>query len=152
MNGSNDNHLISLTTQLFPDLNKIVFLEDDVVVQHDISSLWELDLSGNVVGAVVNSWCGENCCPGRKYKDYFNFSHPIISSNFVRDRCVWLYGVNVFDLEAWRRTNITQTYHQWLKLVSIFSYHPLPWKLLGSYSHVFSAKVFARWHYPHVSW
>ncbi|KAM5579996.1 putative galacturonosyltransferase 15 [Rosa sericea] len=102
--------------ELFPDLNKIVFLEDDVVVQHDISSLWELDLSGNVVGAVVNSWCGENCCPGRKYKDYFNFSHPIISSNFVHDRCMWLYGVNVFDLEAWRRTTITETYHKWLKL------------------------------------
>lgn len=102
-----------------------MFLDDDIVVQHDISSLWELDLNGNVVGAVVNSWDSDNCCPGRKYKDYFNFSQPIISSNFDHNRCAWLYGMNVFDLEAWRRANITETYHHWLKLVSIFSYDPV---------------------------
>ncbi|KAK9011499.1 hypothetical protein V6N11_044347 [Hibiscus sabdariffa] len=110
------NHLRIYIPELFPDLNKIVFLDDDVVVQHDISSLWTLDLNGKVVGAVVDSWCGDNCCPGRKYKDYFNFSHPTISSNVDQDRCAWLSGMNVFDLEAWRRTNITSSYHKWLKL------------------------------------
>lgn len=89
------------------------------MVQHDLSSLLELDLNGKVVGAVVGSSCGDNCCPGRKYKDYLNFSYPIISSNFDHDHCAWLYGMNVLDLEAWRRTNITATYHKWLKLVSI---------------------------------
>ncbi|XP_021898387.1 probable galacturonosyltransferase 15 [Carica papaya] len=110
------NHLRIYIHELFPDLSKIVFLDDDVVVQHDISYLWELDLNGRAVGAVVDSFCGQNCCPGRKYEDYLNFSHPIISSNFDRDRCAWLYGMNVFDLEAWRRINITATYHKWLKL------------------------------------
>ncbi|KAG7034861.1 putative galacturonosyltransferase 15, partial [Cucurbita argyrosperma subsp. argyrosperma] len=109
------NHLRIYVPELFPDLNKIVFLDDDIVVQHDMSSLWELDLGGNVVGAVVDSWCGDGCCPGRKYSHYLNFSHPLISSNFDPDRCAWLYGMNVFDLEAWRRSNITSTYHQWLK-------------------------------------
>lgn len=105
--------------QLFPDLNKIVFLDDDVVVQRDLSSLWHLDLNGKVVGAVVDSFCGDGCCPERKYKDYFNFSDPVISADFRPDRCGWLYGMNVFDLEAWRKTNITRTYHRWLKFVSI---------------------------------
>ncbi|XP_039053560.1 probable galacturonosyltransferase 15 isoform X2 [Hibiscus syriacus] len=109
-------HQYDWSQELFPDLNKIVFLDDDVVVQHDISSLWRLDLNGKVVGAVVDSWCGDNCCPGRKYKDYLNFSHPTISSNLDQDRCAWLSGMNVFDLEAWRRTNITSSYHKWLKL------------------------------------
>ncbi|KAK8497808.1 hypothetical protein V6N13_076488 [Hibiscus sabdariffa] len=109
-------HQYDWSQELFPDLNKIVFLDDDVVVQHDISSLWTLDLNGKVVGAVVDSWCGDNCCPGRKYKDYLNFSHPTISSNVDQDRCAWLSGMNVFDLEAWRRTNITSSYHKWLKL------------------------------------
>ncbi|MEI4920910.1 glycosyltransferase, partial [Klebsiella pneumoniae] len=57
------------------------------------------DLRGKVVGA-VNSWCGDNCCPGKKYKDFLNFSHPIISSKFDQDCCSWLYGMNIFDLEA----------------------------------------------------
>lgn len=114
------NNLRIYIPELFPELDKIVFLDDDVVVQHDLSSLWELDLDGKVIGAVVDSWCrdgqGDHCCKGRKYKDYFNFSDPIIASNLEYDRCGWLYGMNVFDLEAWRRTNITKTYHQWLKL------------------------------------
>jgi alpha-1,4-galacturonosyltransferase len=107
------------TAQLFPDLNKIVLLDDDVVVQSDLSSLWETDLNGKVVGAVVDSWCGDNCCPGRKYKDYFNFSHPLISSNLVQEDCAWLSGMNVFDLKAWRQTNITEAYSTWLRLVSV---------------------------------
>ena len=111
------------TMQLFPDLDKIVLLDDDVVVQRDLSSLWETDLNGNVVGAVVDSWCGSNCCPGRKYKDYFNFSHPLISSNLLQDDCAWLSGMNVFDLKAWRQTNITEAYSTWLRLVSISFLH-----------------------------
>lgn len=109
------NHLRIYIPELFPDLNKIVFLDDDIVVQHDLSSLWEIDLNGKVIGAVVDSWCGADCCPGRKYKDYFNFTSPLISSNLNPDRCGWLYGMNVFDLHAWRRSSVTNTYHQWLK-------------------------------------
>uniref|UniRef100_I1KY26 Hexosyltransferase n=1 Tax=Glycine max TaxID=3847 RepID=I1KY26_SOYBN len=113
------NQLRIYLPELFPDLKKIVFLDDDVVVQHDISSLWELDLNGKVIGSVLKSWCGDGCCPGSKYTNYLNFSHPPISSKFNGDQCVWLYGMNIFDLEAWRRTNITETYHQWLKIVSV---------------------------------
>ena len=107
--------------QLFPDLKKVVFLDDDIVVQHDMSSLWNMDLGGNVVGAVLDSSCGDGCCPGRTYSHYLNFSHPLISSNFNPDRCAWLHGMNIFDLEAWRKMNITSKYHQWLKHVSSHS-------------------------------
>ncbi|KHN11952.1 Putative galacturonosyltransferase 15 [Glycine soja] len=110
------NHLRIYIPELFPDLNKVVLLDDDVVVQHDISSLWELDLNGKVSGSVFKSWCENSCCPGNKYVNFLNFSHPIISSNFDGDKCAWLFGVNIFDLEAWRRSDITKTYHQWLKL------------------------------------
>ncbi|KAK9284352.1 hypothetical protein L1049_023523 [Liquidambar formosana] len=134
------NHLRIYIPELFPDLNKIVFLDDDVVVQHDLSSLWEMDLNGKVVGA-VNSSCGDDCCLGRKYEDYFNFSNPIISSKFDNDRCGWLYGMNVFDLQEWRSTNITKTYHQWLKLnlnSGLGLWHPgvLPPALIAFEDHV----------------
>ncbi|XP_023513240.1 probable galacturonosyltransferase 15 [Cucurbita pepo subsp. pepo] len=109
------NHLRIYVHELFPDLKKVVFLDDDIVVQHDMSSLWNMDLGGNVVGAVLDSSCGDGCCPGRTYSHYLNFSHPLISSNFNPDRCAWLHGMNIFDLEAWRKMNITSKYHQWLK-------------------------------------
>ena len=38
--------------QLFPNLDKVVFLDDDVVIQRDLSPLWEIDLEGKVNGAV----------------------------------------------------------------------------------------------------
>ncbi|XP_043702937.1 probable galacturonosyltransferase 15 [Telopea speciosissima] len=104
------NHLRIYLPKLFPELNKVIFLDDDVVVQQDLSPLWALDLDGKVVGAVVNSWSE------RKYGDYFNFSNSLVSSSFEYDRCAWSYGMNVFNLKAWRSTNITETYHHWLKL------------------------------------
>ena len=123
--------------QLFPDLSKIVLLDDDVVVQHDISSLWELDLNGKVSGSVFKSWCGDGdtCCHDNKYTNYFNFSHRFISSYFNPDHCAWLYGLNVFDLQAWRRTNITQTYLQWSKLVSRHTHTQI------AYSTSFSSEI-----------
>ncbi|KAJ4980894.1 hypothetical protein NE237_031731 [Protea cynaroides] len=116
------NHLRIQLPELFPELKKVIFLDDDVVVQQDLSPLLALDLDGKVVGAVVNSWSEReeseksNCSRGRKYGDYFNFSNLLVSSTFEYERCAWSYGMNVFDLQAWRTTNITETYHHWLKL------------------------------------
>ncbi|KAF5957543.1 hypothetical protein HYC85_004768 [Camellia sinensis] len=46
------NHLRIYLPELFPNLDKVVFLDDDVVVQRDLSPLWEIDLGGKVNGAV----------------------------------------------------------------------------------------------------
>ncbi|XP_057763746.1 probable galacturonosyltransferase 15 isoform X2 [Salvia miltiorrhiza] len=143
------NHLRVYLPVLFPDLDKVVFLDDDIVVQHDLSSLWDLDLNQKVVAAVVDSSCGTDCCPGRKYNDYFNFTNPIISSILDQNRCGWLYGVNVFDLQRWRKSNITAVYHQWLKhsLNSGFElWHPgaLPPAILAFENHVHA--IDPSWH------
>ncbi|XP_068658822.1 probable galacturonosyltransferase 15 [Aristolochia californica] len=114
------NHLKIYLPELFPELDKIVLLEDDVVVQHDLSPLWSLDLNGKVNGA-VGSWRAESYegeyCLGTTMAGYLNFSDPLIrSSELQKDQCAWHYGLNVFDLQAWRKTNITNKYHQWLQL------------------------------------
>jgi alpha-1,4-galacturonosyltransferase len=54
----------------------------------------------------------------KHFKNYFNFSHPLIAKNLDPDECAWAYGMNIFDLRAWRKTNIRETYHSWLKEVS----------------------------------
>ncbi|CAN4104442.1 unnamed protein product [Withania somnifera] len=143
------NHLRIYIPELFPDLNKIVFLDDDTVVQHDLSSLWELDLNRKVIGAAFDSSCGDDCCPGRKYKDYFNFTSPIISSKLDYDHCGWLYGMNVFDLQAWRKTSITATYHHWLKLnlnsgFELWNPGALPPSLIAFEGHVH--RIDPSWH------
>ncbi|KAL5989834.1 hypothetical protein ACLOJK_010729 [Asimina triloba] len=111
------NHLRMFLPEMFPDLEKIVFLDDDVVVQGDLSPLWGVDLQGKANGAVISMGGDEatNYCIGGRYADYLNFSNPIISDRFEPGTCAWLHGMNVFDLRSWRGAAITQNYVRWLK-------------------------------------
>ncbi|KAG0475254.1 hypothetical protein HPP92_014940 [Vanilla planifolia] len=93
---------------MFPKLDKVVFLDDDIVVQKDLTRLWEVDLNGKVNGAVET--CGESF---HRFDRYLNFSNPIIAKNFNPRACGWAYGMNVFDLVEWRKQNITEVYHSW---------------------------------------
>lgn len=105
------NHLRFYLPEIFPKLKKVLFLDDDVVVQKDLSRLWSIDLKGNVNGAVET--CGETF---HRFDRYLNFSNPLISKNFDPHACGWAYGMNIFDLEEWKRQNITEVYHTWQKL------------------------------------
>ncbi|PSS08011.1 Galacturonosyltransferase [Actinidia chinensis var. chinensis] len=102
------NHLRFYIPEIYPQLEKVVFLDDDVVVQKEMTSLFSLDLHGNVNGAV------ETCLEGfHRYYKYLNFSNPIISSKFDPQACGWAFGMNVFDLIVWRKANVTARYHYW---------------------------------------
>ncbi|GMY36561.1 probable galacturonosyltransferase 4 isoform X2 [Fagus crenata] len=105
------NHLRFYLPEVFPKLNKVLFLDDDIVVMKDLSALWSLDLKGNVNGAVET--CGESF---HRFDRYLNFSNPHISKNFDPHACGWAYGMNIFDLDEWKRQNITGVYHTWQKL------------------------------------
>lgn len=104
--------------QLFPDLDKVVFIDDDVVIQRDLSPLWEMDLNGKVNGAVETCKGDDDWVMSKHFRNYFNFSHPLIAKSLDPDECAWAYGMNIFDLSAWRKTDIRDTYHTWLKEVS----------------------------------
>jgi hypothetical protein len=108
---------IGIMWQLFPELEKVVFLDDDVVVQKDLSPLWDMDLHGKVNGAVETCHGDDAWVMSKTFKNYFNFSHPIIAKTFDPDKCAWAYGMNVFDLHAWRQADITGVYHYWQKQV-----------------------------------
>lgn len=114
------NHLRFYLPEIFPKLDKVVFLDDDIVVQKDMTGLWRLDLKGKVNGAVET--CGENF---HRFDRYLNFSNPIIAKNFDPKACGWAYGMNVFDLAEWKRQNITGVYHSWQNL----NQDRLLWKL-----------------------
>lgn len=110
--------LIVCFEQLFPDLDKVVFLDDDVVIQRDLSPLWEIDLHGKVNGAIETCKGEDEWVMSKYFRNYFNFSHPLIAKHLNPDECAWAYGMNIFDLRAWRKTNIRETYHFWLKEVT----------------------------------
>ncbi|XP_071709518.1 polygalacturonate 4-alpha-galacturonosyltransferase-like [Rutidosis leptorrhynchoides] len=102
------NHLRFYLPQVYPKLNKILFLDDDIVVQKDLTGLWKVDLNGKVNGAVET--CGESF---HRFDKYLNFSNPHIARNFDPNACGWAYGMNVFDLKQWKRRDITGIYHKW---------------------------------------
>uniref|UniRef100_A0A0D9X9B0 Hexosyltransferase n=1 Tax=Leersia perrieri TaxID=77586 RepID=A0A0D9X9B0_9ORYZ len=114
------NHLRFYLPEIFPKLNKVLFLDDDIVVQQDLTALWSIDLKGKVNGAVQT--CGETF---HRFDRYLNFSNPLIAKNFDCHACGWAYGMNMFDLSEWRKQNITDVYHYWQKL----NEHRLLWKL-----------------------
>ncbi|KAL8091859.1 polygalacturonate 4-alpha-galacturonosyltransferase-like [Apium graveolens] len=102
------NHLRFYLPQVYPKLDKILFLDDDIVVQKDLTGLWSVDLNGNVNGAVET--CGESF---HRFDKYLNFSNPHIARNFDPNACGWAYGMNIFDLKEWKKKDITGIYHKW---------------------------------------
>ncbi|XP_010555175.1 PREDICTED: probable galacturonosyltransferase 3 isoform X2 [Tarenaya hassleriana] len=102
------NHLRFYLPEVYPKLDKILFLDDDIVVQKDLAPLWSIDMQGKVNGAVET--CKESF---HRFDKYLNFSNPKISENFSPNACGWAFGMNMFDLKEWRKRNITGIYHHW---------------------------------------
>ncbi|XP_056860371.1 probable galacturonosyltransferase 3 [Raphanus sativus] len=76
------NHLRFYLPEVYPKLDKILFLDDDIVVQKDLAPLWEVDMQGKVNGAVET--CKESF---HRFDKYLNFSNPKISENFDAGAC-----------------------------------------------------------------
>nr|DAD41819.1 TPA_asm: hypothetical protein HUJ06_016142 [Nelumbo nucifera] len=102
------NHLRFYLPEVYPKLEKILFLDDDIVVQKDLTPLWSVDLHGMVNGAVET--CKESF---HRFDKYLNFSNPKISENFDPNACGWAFGMNIFDLKEWKKRDITGIYHHW---------------------------------------
>ncbi|KAI3761272.1 hypothetical protein L1987_51684 [Smallanthus sonchifolius] len=136
------DHLRFYIPEIYPHLEKIVFLDDDVILQKDLTPLFSLDLHGNVNGAV------ETCLEGfHRFYKYFNFSNPVLSSKFDSQACGWAFGLNVFDLVAWRNANVTAAYHYWQEQNSdgsLWKLGILPPGLLAFYGR--TEPLDRRWH------
>ncbi|WVY99532.1 hypothetical protein V8G54_025602 [Vigna mungo] len=143
------NHIRIHLPELFPSLNKVVFLDDDIVVQTDLSPLWDIEMNGKVNGAVETCTGEDKFVMSKKLKSYLNFSHPLISKNFNPNECAWAYGMNIFDLEAWRKTNISNIYHYWVEQniksdLSLWQLGTLPPGLIAFHGYVHVIDPF--WH------
>ncbi|CAA3008949.1 probable galacturonosyltransferase 12 [Olea europaea subsp. europaea] len=143
------NHIRIHLPELYPSLKKVVFLDDDIVVQTDLSPLWDIDMNGKVNGAVETCIGEDKYVMSKKFKSYLNFSHPLIAKNFNPNECAWAYGMNIFDLDAWRKTNISQKYHHWIEEniksdLSLWQLGTLPPSLIAFHGHTYAIDPF--WH------
>lgn len=133
------NHLRFYLPEVYPKLDKILFLDDDIVVQKDLTPLWSVDLQGMVNGAVET--CKESF---HRFDKYLNFTNPKISNNFDPNACGWAYGMNIFDLKEWKKRNITGIYHRWQDLVSfisVFLRFCIPFSFLSLSMQMFSSHI-----------
>lgn len=101
------SHSHYLLPQIFQNLKKVVVLDDDVVVQQDLSALWSLDMGGKVNGAVEDCSVRLNLL-----KSYLG------ERSFDRNSCLWMSGLNVIDLLKWRELDLTETFQILVKEVS----------------------------------
>jgi alpha-1,4-galacturonosyltransferase len=100
-------HSHFLLPDLLPSLNRVVVLDDDLIVQKDLSSLWNLDMGGKVIGAV--QFCEVRLGQLKPY---------MADHNVNANSCVWLSGLNVIELDKWRDMGITSLYDQSFQKVS----------------------------------
>ncbi|CAA7026389.1 unnamed protein product [Microthlaspi erraticum] len=108
------NHARFYLPDIFPGLNKLVLFDHDVVVQRDLSRLWSIDMKGKVVGAVET--CQEGEPSFHSMSKFINFSDPWVAGKFSPKACTWAFGMNIVDLEEWRRRKLTSTYVKYFNL------------------------------------
>lgn len=92
---------------IFPTLKKIVVLDDDIVVQRDLSALWSLDMDGKVIGA--SQFCTVKLNALRSY---------LGKGNYDGNSCSWMSGLNIIDLVRWRERDVTRMYQTFVQQVS----------------------------------
>jgi alpha-1,4-galacturonosyltransferase len=110
------NHLRFYLPEVFPSLSKVLLLDHDVVVQKDLSGLWDIDMKGKVIAAV------ETCTSGEAYHrldSLVDFSNPSIFDKFDAKACIFAFGMNIFDLNEWRKQGLSATYRKLFQMVSV---------------------------------
>ncbi|GAB4851947.1 hypothetical protein Ancab_016137 [Ancistrocladus abbreviatus] len=90
------SHSHYLLPEIFQTLDKLIILDDDILVQQDLSALWSINMKGKVIGAV------ESCAVRLGHLHSYLGSH-----SFEKNSCVWMSGLNLVDLARWRELNLT---------------------------------------------
>lgn len=117
-------------------VDRVIYLDSDVVVVDDIKKLWNTNLAGSrVIGAP--EYCHANFT--KYFTDGF-WSDPVLSRVFqTRKPCYFNTGVMVMDMVKWREGNYRKRIEKWMEIQRkrrIYELGSLPPYLL-----VFAGKV-----------
>lgn len=73
------------------NLDKIIYLDGDIIVRHSLKDLWNTDISSYSLGAVVNQTNGKKFWERLKYpreKGYFNSGVLLVNIKYWRENCL----------------------------------------------------------------
>lgn len=72
------------------DLNKVIYIDCDMIIRHSLKELWEMDMEG--------TWCmSADDCRGKMYRKDIGIPMDSIYTN---------NGLMVIDLDAWRKNDV----------------------------------------------
>jgi len=94
-------------TQYLPDnVDKIIYLDSDLIIRTSLHVLWEKDLKDNYLAAVSQG--RKN--PEQFYRHYYNFK------GFTRDKfIIFNAGVLVINLKLWRKDKLLDKFIPFIK-------------------------------------
>ncbi|XP_060214900.1 probable galacturonosyltransferase-like 3 [Lycium barbarum] len=93
-------------------VNRIIYLDSDLIVVDDVAKLWDIELEGRVLGAP--EYCHANFTHYFTHKFWF---HPTFSNVFEnRSPCYFNTGVMVIDLQKWRNDGYTRKLEHWMRV------------------------------------
>ncbi|BBH01911.1 galacturonosyltransferase 12 [Prunus dulcis] len=91
------NHIRIHLPEMFPSLDKVVFLDDDIVVQTDLSPLWDIDMNGKVNGAVETCRGEDNFVMSKRLKKLEIRPEPVAARNITPGLIAFHGHVHVID-------------------------------------------------------
>ncbi|KAJ7295798.1 hypothetical protein O6H91_Y163500 [Diphasiastrum complanatum] len=93
-------------------IQRVIYLDSDLIVVDDIAKLWGTNLGSHTVGAP--EYCHVN------FTKYFNplfWSNSTLSSIFEsRTPCYFNTGVMIIDLAKWRQQDFTRRIELWMEI------------------------------------
>ncbi|KAL4205401.1 hypothetical protein AMTRI_Chr01g137110 [Amborella trichopoda] len=101
-----------LTAILPANVNRVVYLDSDLILVDDIFKLWDVDLKGKVLGAP--EYCHAN------FTTYFTpafWSDRKLAASFRgRKPCYFNTGVMIIDIQRWRLGSYTRRIENWMEI------------------------------------
>jgi lipopolysaccharide biosynthesis glycosyltransferase len=95
-------HRISIPELLEKDIEKVIYLDSDIIIKEDITRIWDINIDHYFLAAVIDAWQGVK-----------KLRHSDLS---IPDDCDYFNaGVLVLNLKKWREHNITNQIIDFMK-------------------------------------
>ncbi|XP_069824952.1 glycosyltransferase 8 domain-containing protein 1 [Dendropsophus ebraccatus] len=109
---------------LVPEVEKVIYLDDDVIVQGDISELYKTPIKVGHAAAfsedcdsVTSKYLVRGAGSQYNYIGYFDYKKETVRKLGMKaSTCSFNPGVFVANLTEWKRQNITKQLEKWMEL------------------------------------